>query len=97
VRAFLHAKDTAMAFERILCLGKIGEIYNIGSQEEYSVLEVARILIESIKKTKRIDEWIEYVKDRPFNDQRYYILKEKLRNLGWSPQIDFLDGIHSLL
>ena len=97
VRAFLHAKDTARAFERILCLGKIGEIYNIGSQEEYSVLEIARILIESIKKTKRIDEWIEYVKDRPFNDQRYYISNEKLRNLGWSPQIDFLDGLHSLL
>jgi UDP-glucose 4,6-dehydratase len=52
VRAFLHAEDTARAFEVILNKGEIGEIYNIGCDEgmEYSVLEVAKILIKMIKK-----------------------------------------------
>merc|ERR1711976_328407 len=60
VRAFLHAYDTARAFEFILKKGKVGEIYNIGC-----------------------DEWIEYIKDRPYNDKRYYISNQKLKDLGW--------------
>ena len=74
VRAFLHSYDTARAFECILEKGKIGEIYNIGCDEgmEFSVMEVAKILIKLIK-TEDYNEWVEYVEDRPFNDQRYYI------------------------
>ena len=54
VRAFLHSYDTAKAFECILEKGKIGEIYNIGCDEgmEYSVLDIAKILIKMIKNTE---------------------------------------------
>jgi len=99
VRAFLHAYDTASAFECILEKGKIGEIYNIGCDEgmEFSVMEVAKILIKLIKKTEDCDEWVEYVEDRPFNDQRYYISNQKLKDLGWTITIDFLDGLKKLL
>jgi dTDP-glucose 4,6-dehydratase/UDP-glucose 4,6-dehydratase len=60
VRAFLHAYDTAKAFEVILEKGVIGEIYNIGCDEnmEFSVLDVAKILIKMIKKTENYDEYI---------------------------------------
>jgi dTDP-glucose 4,6-dehydratase len=99
VRAFLHAYDTARAFECILEKGVIGEIYNIGCDEnmEYSVMEVAKILIEMIKNTQNYDEWIDYIEDRPFNDQRYYISNEKLKKLGWSITIDFIEGIKELI
>ena len=99
VRAFLHSYETARAFECILEKGKIGEIYNIGCDEgmEFSVMEVAKILIKLIKKTEDYDEWVEYVEDRPFNDQRYYISNQKLKDLGWSITIDFLDGLKKLL
>ena len=99
VRAFLHAHDTARAFESILDHGQIGEIYNIGCDEkmEYSVLEIAKILIEKIKNTTEYDKWIEYIEDRPFNDQRYYISNEKLRNLGWDVTIDLEEGINNLI
>ena len=33
------------------------------------------------KNTENYDEWIEYIEDRPFNDQRYYISNEKLKKL----------------
>ena len=48
--AFLHVDDTVKAFACILDSGKIGEIYNIGCDEsmEYSVMEVAKILIKKI-------------------------------------------------
>lgn len=99
VRAFLHAYDTARAFECILEKGVIGEIYNIGCDEnmEYSVMNVAKILIEMIKNTQNYDEWIDYIEDRPFNDQRYYISNEKLKKLGWSITIDFIEGIKELI
>jgi dTDP-glucose 4,6-dehydratase len=99
VRAFLHAYDTARAFECILEKGKIGEIYNVGCDEgmEYSVMEVAHILIKLIKNTENYDEWITYIEDRPFNDQRYYISNEKVKNLGWSISVDFMDGLQKLI
>jgi len=99
VRAFLHAYDTAKAFECVLEKGKVGEIYNIGCDEkmEYSVIEIAKILIKMIKKTEKYDEWIEYVEDRPFNDQRYYISNKKVKELGWSIEISLMDGLKSLV
>ena len=98
VRAFLHAYDTATAFECILEKGQIGEIYNIGCDEgmEYSVMEVTKMLIEMIKETKDYDQWITYIEDRPFNDQRYYISNQKLKDLGWTITVDFIDGLKNL-
>jgi len=99
VRAFLHAKDTARAFECILEKGKIGEIYNIGCDEgmEFSVMDIAKKLIKLIKKTEKYEDWIEYIEDRPFNDQRYYISNSKVKDLGWDIRIQLDDGLYNLL
>ena len=99
VRAFLHSLDVAKALELILEKGKIGEIYNIGSDEdkEYTVLEIAKILIELVKNTNNYDEYIDYIEDRPFNDKRYYISNEKVKNLGWSIDKDFIEGLKELI
>jgi 3,5-epimerase/4-reductase len=101
VRAFLHAEDTASAFIKILERGNIGEIYNIGCDEgmEYSILEVAKILIKKIKNASDNDykEWITFIEDRPFNDQRYYISNQKLKELGWKIEIKFEEGIDRLI
>jgi dTDP-glucose 4,6-dehydratase len=99
VRAFLHAYDTATAFECILEKGVVGEIYNIGCDQgmEYSVMEVTEMLIKMIKNTEEYDEWIEYIEDRPYNDQRYYISNQKLKDLGWNISVKFEDGIFNLI
>jgi dTDP-glucose 4,6-dehydratase len=99
VRAFLHVKDTAKAFEYILEKGKPGEIYNIGCDEhmEYSVMDIAKILIKKIKHTENFDEWIEYIEDRPFNDKRYYISNSKIKELGWTIDIDLMTGLNDLI
>jgi dTDP-glucose 4,6-dehydratase len=99
VRAFLHSYDTATAFEAILFKGKLGEIYNIGCDNnmEYSIKQLSHILIKIIKNTINYDEWIEYIDDRPFNDKRYYISNEKLKQLGWEIKINFIDGIKKLI
>ena len=99
IRAFLHANDTANAFELILEKGEIGEIYNIGCDDgmEYTVLQIAKILINLIKHTDSYDEWIEYVEDRPFNDKRYYISNQKLKDLGWEIKESFYNSLLKLL
>ena len=99
VRAFLHAYDTAKAFITILEKGKIGEIYNIGCDEgmEYSILDIAKILIKKIKNTDSYDKWITYIEDRPFNDKRYYISHKKLKNLGWNINISLNRGLDLLI
>ena len=98
VRAFLHVDDVVNAFELILEKGNIGEIYNIGSDEnqEYTVLDIAKILINKIKNTTDYDKYITYIEDRPFNDKRYYISNKKIKSLGWTINVDFNDGINKL-
>ena len=99
VRAFLHSDDTSKAFECILEKGIVGEIYNIGCDEnmEYSVLDIAKILIKKIKNTDEYDKWIEYIEDRPFNDKRYYISNEKLKQLGWNITVNLEEGLNKLI
>ena len=99
VRAFLHAYDTVRAFECILEKGEIGEIYNIGCDEgmEYSVKQVAEMLIKLIKGTDNYCVWISYIEYTPYNDERYYISNQKVRDLGWDIQIKFEDGLQELV
>jgi dTDP-glucose 4,6-dehydratase len=98
VRAFLHVNDVCSALKLILEKGEIGEIYNVGSDDhhEYKVLQIAHILIEKIKKTNEYNDWITYIEDRPFNDKRYYISNEKVKQLGWTIDVDFDKGIDEL-
>jgi dTDP-glucose 4,6-dehydratase len=99
VRAFLHVNDVCSALTHVLEKGEIGEIYNIGSDDnnEYTVLQIAHMLIEKIKKTTDYNEWITYVEDRPFNDKRYYISNQKVKDLGWTIDTDFEKGLDELI
>lgn len=101
VRAFLHVKDVCSALKLILEKGEIGEIYNIGSDDhqEYTVLEVGYSLINKIIKPEALeyDNWIKYIEDRPFNDKRYYISNQKVKDLGWEIKVDFENGLDDLI
>ena len=99
LRSFLHIDDLCDALKLILENGIIGEIYNIGSDEsqEYSIIQVAHILIEKIKNTKDYNKGIEYIKDRPFNDNRYYISNQKVKNLGWIIKKDLINSLDELI
>lgn len=99
VRGFLHVSDVCSALQLVLEKGVIGEIYNIGSDDhhEYTVTQVAHLLIEKITKTNDYEKWISYIEDRPFNDKRYYISNEKLKELGWTINTNFDKGLDDLI
>ena len=99
VRGFLHVNDTVDAFIKILEDGKINEIYNIGCDEvgEISIFELAKKIHKICKIKTEFKHCIEYIKDRPFNDKRYYISNNKLKKLGWNIKINLDTGLKMLL
>jgi len=88
-RNFIHVYDVCLAVETILLKGVINEIYNIGTNNEYTVLEIAEKILNILKPDEKLSDWIINVEDRPFNDFRYAINSDKLRNLGWTETKDF--------
>lgn len=62
--------------------GQVSETYNIGSDEEYSNMEVMPLICQHFGLGS--ERTIEFVADRPFNDTRYAIDSSKIHSLGWS-------------
>jgi dTDP-glucose 4,6-dehydratase len=101
LRAFIHVSDVVSAFITLLESGQTGSIYNIGvdheeGSDEKTVLAVAEEILKHIRPGEKLEEWITMVENRPYNDKRYFISSQKLRSLGWKPQITFEQGIAQL-
>jgi UDP-glucose 4,6-dehydratase len=64
-------EDVADAYITVLLKGRVGETYNIGTQKERSVVDVARDICKLFKLDP--DTTIKHVKDRAFNDRRYFM------------------------
>lgn len=92
-RNFIFVDDVTRALLLIIEKGKINEIYNIGSTDEYNVLEILDILMKKMNIKKEKVDIVEYVEDRLFNDFRYSIDIAKLIKLGWTKQISFDQGL----
>ena len=97
VRNFIHVDDVSRAIDTILFKGIVGEIYNIGSKNEFNVLEIVQKIVRSMKGLDTIEPYIKYVEDRLFNDLRYSVSNKKLIDLGWSEQVGFTDGLKSTI
>lgn len=82
VRDWIHAVDHAKALDLLLHKGNIGEVYNIGSDNERSNIEVTKMILSIMGFG---EERIEYIEDRPGHDRRYAIDATKITNLGWKP------------
>jgi dTDP-glucose 4,6-dehydratase len=92
-RSFIYVDDVARAFDVIIRKGKVGNIYNIGTEREQTVLDVTHALLKQYDRYDKRDELIDHVGDRPFNDARYFIDLSKLATLGWEPKVSFDEGV----
>jgi dTDP-glucose 4,6-dehydratase len=92
-RKYVYATDVAKAFDVICHNGVIGEVYNIGTDVEFTNLQLAEYLLRHYKLEDQREKYLKFVEDRPFNDCRYHIDSSKLNRLGWQPTVKFEDGI----
>lgn len=90
VRDWLHVADHCDAINTVLTKGASGEIYNIGGGIDYKNLELLEIILEFFHLS--LDQ-IQYVKDRPGHDRRYSVNYSKITKLGYTPKVNFKDGL----
>ncbi|XP_077439625.1 dTDP-D-glucose 4,6-dehydratase [Vanacampus margaritifer] len=94
-RHFLFIDDAVNAFLVLLEKGIVGEVYNIGSNCEIAIVQLARELVKMVQNVPEaeLNDWLEFVPDRPKVDIRYPIRCEKLQQLGWKAEVSWPDGI----
>ncbi len=90
-RSYMHVNDAASAFDVILHKGELLHIYNIGAHEERTVLSVAHDICSNVGRDSK--EAIVHVRDRAFNDRRYFIDCSKLLALGWKQRKSWEQGL----
>jgi dTDP-glucose 4,6-dehydratase len=91
IRTWLFVEDCVDAIFQILERGSIGEIYNIGSNDEWRNIDVVRLLIKLMDKE---EDMIDFVPDRPGHDFRYAVDTTKIQSeFGWFPSVSFEDGL----
>lgn len=91
IRDWLHVSDHCSAIDTVLHKGVIGEVYNVGGNNEKANIEIVKLIIKTVGKSERL---IKYVKDRPGHDRRYAIDNTKITTqLGWKPKYTFEQGM----
>jgi dTDP-glucose 4,6-dehydratase len=93
VRDWIHVEDHCAAIDLVVHNGKNGNVYNIGSSNEKTNIEIVKLILQILGKP---DSLIRYVKDRPGHDRRYAIDSSKItRELGYYPSVDFAEGMRA--
>lgn len=90
VRDWLHVLDHCRALDVAAARGTAGEVYNVGGGNEVQNQALARRILAALGKPESL---ITPVTDRPGHDRRYALNCGKLASLGWTPQVDFEQGI----
>ena len=96
IREWIYVKDHCTALIKIFKSGKLGESYNIGSNNNLSNYQLVKYLIKVAEKKIKIGNNVKiiYVKDRPGHDFRYALNSKKLKeNLNWNIKIHLSDGL----
>jgi len=91
IRDWLFVEDHNQALFSVLDKGVVGEIYNIGGNNEICNIDIVKLILDYLNKPHSL---ISYVKDRPGHDRRYAIDASKIKSeIGWEPKYSFEEKI----
>ncbi len=100
IRDWLYVVDHARAIDDIYHNGKDGETYNIGGINEWTNIDLVKLLCSILdeklgRPVGTNEKLITYVTDRAGHDLRYAIDATKIGNeLGWKPSLQFEEGLN---
>jgi dTDP-glucose 4,6-dehydratase len=91
IRDWIHTEDHCRAIDTVIQVGRTGEVYNIGADNERTNLELVRKILDIMGKPHSL---IAFVTDRPGHDRRYALDTTKIaKGLGWKPSYSFEKGL----
>jgi dTDP-glucose 4,6-dehydratase len=91
IRDWLYVQDHCEAILAVLQKGKLGDVYNIGGNNEIKNIDIVTMILDYLGKPHSL---IKYVTDRLGHDRRYAIDASKIKNeLGWEPKFQFSEKI----
>jgi dTDP-glucose 4,6-dehydratase len=98
IRDWLYIDDHCRGIMTIIKQGKMGESYNMGGNNEWENITLARFICELMDKLRpqktSHTTLLEFVTDRLGHDFRYAMDTTKIKNdLGWSPQESVESGM----
>lgn len=94
VRDWLYVEDNCRAIEFIMRKGKLGEVYNVGANNEVKNIAVAEQIVKELGKPRDL---IRFVADRLGHDKRYALNCGKIHSLGWKPEKNFEEALASTI
>ncbi|MFQ5885591.1 MAG: GDP-mannose 4,6-dehydratase, partial [Thermoplasmata archaeon] len=95
-RDWIHVQDHCEVLDMIMHQdGLEGEVLNVGSGVEKSVLEIADVILEKLGKPKSL---LKHVEDRKGHVVRHAVSTSKIKEkLGWEPRLGFEDGMKATI
>lgn len=103
VRDWIYVEDHVSAVWAIVTRGRLGESYNIGGENEWTNLDLVRLLCQRVahiqgKAAEPYLSLITHVKDRPGHDRRYALDCTKIKTqLHWTPRVTFEQGLDTTI
>jgi dTDP-glucose 4,6-dehydratase len=94
VRDWIYVEDHCSAIDVVIERGENGEVYNIGSGNEKTNLDITHLILDSLGKSRDL---MRFVTDRLGHDRRYSLNWEKIKDLGWTPQHEFEQGMEATI
>ncbi len=100
VRDWLYVLDHCTAIDAVFHRGRIGQVYNIGANNEWPNIEIVKLVCSILDELlpdsphRPHEGLIRFVKDRPAHDRRYSIDPSKMMTeLDWRPANRFEDAL----
>ncbi|MFC2091707.1 dTDP-glucose 4,6-dehydratase, partial [Elusimicrobiota bacterium] len=103
VRDWLYVDDHCSGIWTIINKGKSGEVYNIGTDNQWKNIDMVHFICDKIasitgESPEKYKSLIKFVTDRPGHDLRYAINADKLKGqLNWSPAHSFEEKIEKTI
>lgn len=90
VRDWLYVEDNCRAIDTVMRKGRLGEVYNVGANNEVKNIDIANRIVTLLEKPESL---IKHVSDRLGHDKRYALDCGKIHDLGWKSEKNFEEGL----